>query len=128
MTIAELAREKYVSITTFKQDGTPVSTPVWVAGDERRLLVWSAETSWKVKRIKRDAHVRVTACGATGTPRGEPVDGRASISADTAVVERLLARKYGVTYRAVRAFNALGRRVRRKRPEPSVTIEIEPAA
>ncbi len=128
MTISELAREKYVSLTTFRKDGTPISTPVWVAGVDGRLLVWTAAGSWKVKRIRRDAHVRVTACGATGATHGEAVDAQASIVDDTALVEELLARKYGVTYRLVRGFNALNRRVRRRRPEPSVTIEIRPAA
>jgi len=28
MTTTELANEQFVSITTFKRDGTPVSTPV----------------------------------------------------------------------------------------------------
>jgi hypothetical protein len=39
MTTAELADERFVSITTFKRDGTPVSTPVWVAGENGNLLV-----------------------------------------------------------------------------------------
>ena len=34
MTTSELANEQFVSITTFKRDGTAVSTPVWVAGAE----------------------------------------------------------------------------------------------
>jgi hypothetical protein len=33
MTTTELANEQFVSITTLKRDGTPVSTPVWVAGE-----------------------------------------------------------------------------------------------
>ena len=28
--VGALADEKYISLTTFKQDGTPVATPVWV--------------------------------------------------------------------------------------------------
>ena len=31
MAFADLADERYVSLTTFKKDGTPVATPVWVA-------------------------------------------------------------------------------------------------
>jgi PPOX class probable F420-dependent enzyme len=44
----DLAQEKYVSLTTFKRDGTPVSTPVWCAGDDGRLLVWTGASTWKV--------------------------------------------------------------------------------
>jgi PPOX class probable F420-dependent enzyme len=49
-----LAKEPFVSITTFKRDGTPVSVPVWCAADHGTLLVISEADSWKVKRIRRD--------------------------------------------------------------------------
>ena len=49
MTIAEtradtglgrLGDARYLSLTTFKRDGTPVACPVWVVSDDgRRLLV-----------------------------------------------------------------------------------------
>ena len=68
MDAATLAREKQISLTTFKRDGTPVSTPVWTVSDDgRRLLVWSAADTWKVKRIRRDPHVRVAGCDFHGT-------------------------------------------------------------
>jgi PPOX class probable F420-dependent enzyme len=122
----DLAQEKYVSLTTFKRDGTPVSTPVWCAGDDGRLLVWTGAATWKVKRIRRDPHVVVAASDARGHARGETADGTAAILDDTARVESLLASKYGVVYRLVRAFNALVRTVRRRPPEQSVTLAITP--
>ena len=65
MDSAALAKEPFVSITTFKRDGTPVSVPVWCAADNGRLLVFSEADSWKVKRIRRDAHVRLAPCSAS---------------------------------------------------------------
>jgi uncharacterized protein len=42
MSLGSLADEKYISLTTFKRDGTAVATPVWVVSDDgRRLLVWA---------------------------------------------------------------------------------------
>ena len=70
MDSAALAEEPFVSITTFKRDGTPVSVPVWCAADNGSLLVFSEADSWKVKRIRRDPHVRLAPCSARGTPRG----------------------------------------------------------
>lgn len=32
--VGSLAGEKYISLTTFKKDGTPVATPVWVRSFE----------------------------------------------------------------------------------------------
>lgn len=71
---ANLADEEFVSITTFKRDGSPVSTPVWVAGDNASLLVISEAGTWKIKRIRRDHHVRIAACSARGKQHGEPID------------------------------------------------------
>lgn len=124
MTFGDLAQERYVSLTTFKRDGTPVATPVWVAGDDGRLLVWSAADTWKVKRIRRDKHVRVAPCTASGKVRGEAIDAEARILADTARVQALEARKYGLLYRAIRLFGGIKRAVRRQPAPDSVTIEI----
>ena len=121
-----VANERYVSITTFKRDGTPVSTPVWVAADDGTLLVRSEANSWKVKRIRRDAHVRIAPCNARGITRGEPVDADATIVEETATVSKLLARKYGLIFRAFELFTATVRRLRRRAPSPSVTIRIVP--
>jgi hypothetical protein len=123
----EFADEPFISITTFKRDGTPVSTPVWVAGDDGRLLVHSAANTWKVKRIRRDGHVRVAPCGATGKVRGEAFDAEATILADTALVKALEVRKYGLIYRVIGLFRAISRGLRRRPTPESVTIEIVPA-
>jgi PPOX class probable F420-dependent enzyme len=122
-----LAKEPFVSITTFKRDGTPVSVPVWCAADNGSLLVFSEADSWKVKRIRRDPHVRLAPCSARGTPRGPAVDADASLVEETTKVETLLAQKYGWAWRGYRALmlsTALIRRLRRQLPTPWLTIRI----
>jgi uncharacterized protein len=126
MDTASLGRSRYLSITTFKRDGTPVSTPVWVAAEDGTLLVHSEAKSWKVKRIRRDGHVRVAPCTATGTIRGDALDADATIDDDTETVSKLLARKYGVTFRVVEAVTALMRKLRRRPTPRGVTIRIVP--
>jgi uncharacterized protein len=91
---AALATVPVVSITAFRRDGTPVSVPVWCAADHGALLVCSAADSGKVKRIRRDAHVRLAPCSARGRPRGPAVDADASLLEEAATVQALLARKY----------------------------------
>ena len=125
-TLAELGNVKYVSLTTFKRDGTPVSTPVWAAGDDGRLLVWSAASTWKVKRIRRDGHVRVAKCSGTGKLRGDAVDAQARILPETKLVQELLARKYGLSYRLVHGWGVVTRWLRRRPEAESVTIELVP--
>ena len=78
--IASLAGERYISLTTFKRDGTPVSAPVWVTSDDgRRLLVWSGAQTWKVRRLRRDPRVLVAAASFRGVERGARIAGRARV-------------------------------------------------
>jgi uncharacterized protein len=127
MSVGTLSGEKYISLTTFKRDGTPVATPVWVVSDDgRRLLVWTGASSWKVKRIRRDPRVRVAASDIKGRTRGESYEGVARLLdvPPGSLVEPLLDRKYGLTRRLLGAFNKLGRLVTRKQPPPAAYIEI----
>ena len=127
---AALARERYISLTTFKRDGSTASTPVWVVSDDgRRLLVWTGADTWKVKRIGRDARVRVTPSDARGRTRGESLDGTARLLGPdaAAIVEPLLRRKYGFLKRALDVFNGLMRAITRRSTRASEYIEILPA-
>jgi PPOX class probable F420-dependent enzyme len=92
-----LGDANYVLLTTFRRDGTPVPTPVWVVriGDE--LRVWTIRDSGKVKRIRRDGRAQIAPCGMRGNPRGPSVDATASMLPDSeapAVLDAL-ASKYG---------------------------------
>ena len=127
MTFEELARERYISLTTFKKDGSPVSTPVWVAGEDGELLVWTAADSWKVKRIKRDHHVQVAPCNAFGKPRGAALDGMAEIVPDCTHVEELEHQKYGWRMTVIAALTRFGRFVKREPAPKSVMLTIVPA-
>jgi uncharacterized protein len=126
---AALAGERYVSLTTFKRDGSAASTPVWVVSDDgRRLLVWTGADTWKVKRIRRDSRVRITPSDARGRPRGEPLDGTARLLGPdgTAIVEPLLRKKYGFIKRALDVFNGLMHAISRRSTRASEYIEILP--
>jgi PPOX class probable F420-dependent enzyme len=120
-----LADERYVSITTFRRDGTPASTPVWVVSDDpHRLLVATGAGTWKVKRIKQDPHVRVAACSARGKVHGEAVDAVAHLVDEEPLVRRLQHEKYGWQMRLLEGASGLWLRVTRKpRPEEAF-IEI----
>lgn len=89
---------KYLSLTSYKRDGTGVSTPVWFVADNGHLLVETDADSYKVRRIRRDPHVRIAPCTAAGRVRGEAVDADAEIlpESERERAEGLLARKYRV--------------------------------
>lgn len=98
MTLQDFARSEYVSLTTYRKDGTPVATPVWAAADGGTLYVWTRSDSWKVKRLRRTARVRVTVCDVKGrVAEGAPsAEGTARLveGTDVATVRKVLARKY----------------------------------
>jgi uncharacterized protein len=103
-TIDELARSRYVSLTTYRRDGVGVDTPVWSAVDAAEMVVWTNAGSWKVKRIRNDARVRVTVCSVRGRIRkgAAQAEGTARILEDQEEMGRvrlLLARKYGWRFR-----------------------------
>ncbi|MCX4680319.1 PPOX class F420-dependent oxidoreductase [Streptomyces sp. NBC_01433] len=98
MTLQDFARSEYVSLTTFRKDGTPVATPVWAAADGEVLYVWTRSDSWKVKRLRNNSRVLVTVCDMRGrVAEGAPsAEGTARLldEAGTRAVRKVLARKY----------------------------------
>ena len=122
---------KYVSLTSFRRDGTGVATPVWFVAHDGRLLVETDADSYKVKRIRRDPHVRIAPCDARGRLRGEPVDAEARIlpAVERARVEQLLSRKYRIDRLTIYPLYRLVTRLRRhgsRTNEPPVALEITP--
>lgn len=125
-----LADEPFLSITTFRKDGTQASTPVWFVSDDlgRHVFVATGAHTWKVRRIRRNPHVRVAACTARGKVKSEPIDGIARFVDDEALVRRLQTEKYGWQKWLIEKANAFTARLRRKPVEDPVFLEIVPRA
>ena len=64
--LASLASAKYLLLTTFKPDGTPVSTPVRVVADGDRSYFRAPGSSGTSKRIQRNDWVQVARCTVLG--------------------------------------------------------------
>lgn len=106
---------RYLSVTSFKRDGTGVATPVWFVSDGRRLFALTDLHSAKVRRIRRNPCVLVAPCRANGKLRGEPVPARAEVltaTPDLERVQKLLMERYKLSYRVVMLIYRLGRRLR----------------
>jgi PPOX class probable F420-dependent enzyme len=95
-------REKYVSLVTFRRDGTAVPSPVWFAamGDEFGVIT---ETSvGKVKRIRSNPRVTVQVCDMSGKVSNDaPVLSATArlVTGDEAVrVRKAVGKKYGPVY------------------------------
>ncbi|KOX25706.1 MULTISPECIES: PPOX class F420-dependent oxidoreductase [unclassified Streptomyces] len=94
----ELRRGRYVSLTTFRKNGTGVATPVWYAVEGSELYAWTRTDSWKVKRLRNDPRVVAAVCDVRGNvPEGaERVTGEARLVTGEELrrVRKLLLRKY----------------------------------
>ncbi|MEU0954460.1 PPOX class F420-dependent oxidoreductase [Streptomyces niveus] len=117
MNLDALRRSRYVSLTTYRKDGTGVDTPVWHAVDGGVLYIWTRSDSWKVKRLRDNSRVVVTACDVRGriAPGAATAEGTARLleGEDAAQVNKFLARKYTWQFWLVAKPAALVRRGKR---------------
>lgn len=126
--IAHPGDEKFVSLTTFKRDGSAIASPMWIVRDGEQLLVWTPADASKVKRVRRNPRVTLTACGRTGKAKpGQPAcEGVAEVIVDPVSVARtesLIKRKYGLEFRIVTLIEAIAARGRKSR----VVLRITPS-
>src|SRR5215467_13193432 len=120
--LATLANQKYISLETYKRDGTPVLTPVWFVEHGGEIYVYSLANAGKVKRIRHTSAVRFAPCTARGAVKGAWIPGAARI-VDPVEAERahkLLDQKYGLLKKIGNAFSGLRNRER-------AVINIRPA-
>jgi len=122
--LSELSAETYVSLTTFRKSGIAVATPVWVVAEGDRLLITTAPTSGKVKRIRHTTRVELAPCDMRGnlSEGAVPVSGTAVIRDDEETLEAMdaaLKAKYGAKYTAIR----LAQKVRGTAGQ-SVAVEV----
>jgi PPOX class probable F420-dependent enzyme len=121
---------KYLSLTSFRRDGTGVATPVWFVEADGRLLVETDAGSCKVRRIRRDPRVTIAPCTATGRLWGTPVPAWAELlpDAEVARVDRLMASKYRIDLLFIKPIRKMQAALHRRRPRGTpVVLEITPS-
>jgi PPOX class probable F420-dependent enzyme len=123
-TLAEIADQRFVSLTTFRRSGAPVATPVWVARDGDALVVTTPVESGKVKRLRHDPRVELRPCSRSGKVAADAVrvGGAAEVVPPSNGAVEALHRKYGLEYRLVSTVERLFGRGRRER----VIVQIRP--
>lgn len=112
----DLDSARYISLTTFKRDGSAVSSPVWITGARGRYAFTTGDSAWKTKRLLRNSSVQVRVCTVRGrVKRGVVVHtGTGTVSnssADITAAERALSAKYGWQFKATKVMDAFKRRV-----------------
>ena len=120
-----LSDEKYIRVTTFKKDGTAVSTPTWVVElDNGKIGFYTSSTSGKAKRLRNDPNVVVQPSDSRGRakPDTAPIEGTAVVvtgSERDTIYEKVVT-KYGFMTNLTRLLAKVGGVFKRKK-QPSPT-------
>jgi PPOX class probable F420-dependent enzyme len=90
-----LRRRTTALLTTYRRDGTPVSTPVIVAVVGSRLVFLTFQSAAKAKRLRRDPRVLAAPSTFRGEPRGAAMSGTARLltGRNAQVARRALAHR-----------------------------------
>jgi PPOX class probable F420-dependent enzyme len=126
---AALAGQKYINLTTFRRDGSPVVTPVWFAREGDALYITTYDGTGKVKRLRANERVELAPSDARGKVRGPVQTARGRVVADAgeaACAEAALRRTYGWQYRVIRLLMNLASR-RRTGGAARIYLALAPA-
>lgn len=125
---SNLDGHQYMSLTTFRKNGTPVPTPVWFVENNGIIYVTTEGESGKAKRIRNNGKVTVAPCKANGEVLGAAVEAHARLidsPQDMETAEKMLKGKYKLVwtlFMVMRRLRRLGKSI-----ETAVFLEIKPA-
>jgi hypothetical protein len=115
-----LGDEKYIVLTTFRRDGTPVRTTVWaVPLDDGKVGFWTSSESGKAKRLAHTSRVTVQPSDMRGRVKEgtEPVEATARIVSgpEFDLIHEKVVAKYGFVTKFTKMLGAVGGVVKGKR-------------
>ena len=99
-TFTNLAKEKYISLTTFRKTGEAVITPVWFAESKGTIYAETGPNAGKLKRIRHTASVTLAPCTLSGKVTGAAIEGKARILTEwqeITTAKMAMTKKYGLT-------------------------------
>src|SRR5699024_10768682 len=75
--------EDFFALTTYRQNGAGVTTPVWMAPAGGHWYVYTAGRSGKVRRIRREERAQLAPADVHGEPTGAAGQARARITPES---------------------------------------------
>lgn len=94
---ASLDGHRYLALTTYRKNGTPVVTPVWFVKQGEKVFVWTAKDSGKAKRLKNNPGVQLGASNHSGKLLGSVEEGMAGFvpECERPALKKAFRAKYG---------------------------------
>jgi len=93
---AAIHNQKYISLASFRKNGSAVYTPVWFGEDSGKLYVMTRTDLGKFKRIRNNPQVRIAPCTIRGRITGPEFAATARIlpAQEFAHARQTINRKY----------------------------------
>jgi PPOX class probable F420-dependent enzyme len=129
-----LSDEKYLLFTTYRRNGTPVSSPVWaVPLDEGKIGFWTSSGSGKAKRLAHTSKVAVQPCDGRGKVKSgtSPTEATAVVveGSELAAIRSKVQAKYGFMTKITKLLGTIGGIVKRNRiPYGDRGVVVTPSA
>ena len=94
----EIKSQKYISIETYRKDGTPVRTPVWFVVRNNELHIVTRDQTGKIKRLRNNQEVKIAACTIRGKITGQWMQGKGKLltKSETQKIAEWRDKKYGL--------------------------------
>jgi PPOX class probable F420-dependent enzyme len=123
--LAPFVAQRTVALTTYRRDGTPVTTAVNLAVDGDRALFRSFAKAGKTRRLRRNPAVEVAPSTFLGRPTGPAIRGKARLldGAEAPEAARLLRRKHPLLHGVL---VPLAHRLGRRKTGRTVHFELRP--
>ena len=104
--LAMFEDQRYISLETFKKNGSGVKTPVWFVIHDGIIYVTTMDSSGKVKRLKNTPLVRIVPSNFKGKPKKEWIEGQAFFGSESELklAMSLRNKKYGLWARIIGLF------------------------
>jgi PPOX class probable F420-dependent enzyme len=127
--IEELDGARYLSLTTFKRDGTAVACPVWITGEAGTYVLITGNNAWKTRRLARNPAVEARVCDMRGRCDASATTFRGTGEVlttpdDVRDAERQLAKKYGWQYKVAKLVDRIRPILRPSHAQIPVAIRL----
>jgi uncharacterized protein len=125
----DLDDARYVALTTFKKDGTPVATPVWITGGNGTYAFTTGDNAWKSKRLNKNPNVTVQVSDFRGrvkpNTRVYNGTGQVDLSAEgVAAVEQALTKKYSWQFKLTQLTDVIKDKLGKTAKQRAVAIHL----
>lgn len=125
---ADLDDAHYVSFVSYKKNGSPVATPVWIVPFDGGYAFTTHVEAYKIRRIRNDARVTLSICDRRGKA---PADAKVYLgsavildSDEAKKVEHLINKKYWIGTKLLNVFYAMKNIVGKNTSEGDAAIKV----